>query len=107
MDHVKIDPKLTKANWGTEPDAQINIVPAWRFFNQWNTVTDVKPSEGRIDIADSERHGSIKGGNWFWVEGVKEELDQPVGFATRARPLGAQGPGRVQRALHRQGSNPT
>jgi hypothetical protein len=77
MDHVKIDPKLTKANWGTEPDAQINIVPAWRFFNQWNTVTDVKPSEGRIDIADSERHGSIKGGNWFWIEGVKEELDQP------------------------------
>jgi hypothetical protein len=73
----KIDPKLTKANWGTEPDAQINIVPAWRFFNQWNTVTDVKPSEGRIDIADSERHGSIKGGNWFWIEGVKEELDQP------------------------------
>lgn len=77
MDHVEIDPELVKASWGAAPDAQINIVPAWRFFNQWNTVTDVHPSEGRIDIADTERHGSIQGGNWFWIEGVKEELDQP------------------------------
>ena len=77
MDHAMIDPSLVKASWGTAPDAQINIVPHWQFFNQWNTVTGVDPAEGRIDIADSERHGKIIKGNWFWIEGVKEELDQP------------------------------
>ena len=77
MDHIMIDPTLVKASWGRARDAQVNIVPNWRFFNQWNTVTSVDPLNGRIDIADSERHGKIIPGNWFWIEGVKEELDQP------------------------------
>jgi len=76
-DHAIIDSKLVKASWGKAPDAQINVVAQWKFFNQWNTVTGVDPSKGRIDIADSERHGKITGGNWFWIEGVKEELDEP------------------------------
>jgi len=77
MDHIRIDPTLVKASWGKARDAQVNIVPNWRFFNQWNTVTGVDPLNGRIDIADSERHGKIIPGNWFWIEGVQEELDQP------------------------------
>jgi hypothetical protein len=77
MDHVKIAPEKLKSSWGEESDAQINIVPNWRFFNQWNTVTGVDPKTGRIDIADSERHGKIIKGNWFWIEGVKDELDEP------------------------------
>lgn len=76
-DHAIIDKGLVKASWGTARNAQINIVPDWRFFNQWNTVTSVDSATGRIDIADSERHGTIKAGNWFWIEGVREELDQP------------------------------
>ena len=76
MDHAKIDPKLVKASWAG-PDTQINIVANWQFFNQWNTVTGVDPKAGRIDFADSELHGKIYRGNWFWVEGVKEELDEP------------------------------
>ena len=77
IDHVMIEPKSTKTSWGAARDVQINIVPHWLFFNQWNTVTAVNPETGRIDIADSERHGKIEAGNWFWIEGVKEELDQP------------------------------
>jgi len=77
MDHVMVDPKFVKAAWGEAVDAQINMVPNWRFFNQWNTVTGANPANGRIDIADSERHGKITKGNWFWIEGVKEELDEP------------------------------
>lgn len=77
LDHAIIDPKLVKKSWGEAKDAQINIVPQWRFFNQWNTVTGVDTSTGRIDITDSERHAKIIPGNWFWIEGVKEELDQP------------------------------
>ena len=56
FDHVIIDPALVKSEWGTAADAQINIVPQSRFFNQWNTVTGVNTGTGRIDIADSERH---------------------------------------------------
>jgi len=77
MDHVVIAPELIKEAWGQARDAQINIVPQWKFFNQWNTVTQVDPKSGRIDIADSERHGKIISGNWFWIEGVHEELDHP------------------------------
>lgn len=77
MDHVMIAPKLVKSSWGKAPDAQINVVPNWRFFNQWNTVTGVDQVTGRINIANSERHGKIVKNSWFWIEGVREELDQP------------------------------
>ena len=77
LDHAIIAPALVKEVWGRARDAQINIVPQWRFFNQWNTVTKVDPQTGRIDIADSERHAKITPGSWFWIEGVREELDQP------------------------------
>jgi hypothetical protein len=76
IDHAKIDPKLIKTSWAG-PDVQINVVAQWKFFNQWNTVTAVDTKTGRIDFADSERHGKIIKGNWFWIEGVKEELDEP------------------------------
>ena len=77
LDHAMIAPELVKASWGNARDAQINIVPQWRFFNQWNTVATVDAQTGRIDIADSERHAKVIPGNWFWIEGVREELDQP------------------------------
>ncbi|MFZ9938523.1 MAG: right-handed parallel beta-helix repeat-containing protein, partial [Luteolibacter sp.] len=77
MEHVDIAPALVKASWGTAADAQINIVPQSRFFNQWNTVTSVNTGTGRIDIADSERHRTIDRGSWFWIEGLREELDEP------------------------------
>ncbi len=77
MDHVIINPALIKAIWGTAADAQINMVPQSRFFNQWNTVTGVNANTGRIDIADRERHRTIDSGSWFWIEGVQAELDEP------------------------------
>jgi hypothetical protein len=77
MDHVIINPAMVKVSWGAATDAQINMVPQSRFFNQWNTVTNVDTVAGRIDIADSERHRTIDSGSWFWIEGVQEEMDQP------------------------------
>lgn len=77
LDHALIAPALAKEAWGRARDAQINLVPQWRFFNQWNTVTKVDAKTGRIDFADSERHAKVIPGNWFWIEGVREELDQP------------------------------
>ena len=75
--YVIINSNLVKSSWGTASDAQINIVPQSRFFNQWNTVTGVNTNTGRIDIADSERHRLMDSGSWFWIEGVQAELDEP------------------------------
>jgi lysophospholipase L1-like esterase len=75
--HAVVAPALVKPAWGTAADAQINVVPQSRFFNQWNTVTAVNTATGRIDIADSERHRIIDSGSWFWIEGVQAELDEP------------------------------
>jgi hypothetical protein len=75
--YVIINPALVKSSWGTATDAQINVGPQSRFFNQWNTVTGVNPANGRIAIADSERHRLLNSGSWFWIEGVREELDEP------------------------------
>jgi hypothetical protein len=77
FDHVMVNPALVKASWGSAADAQINIVPQSRFFNQWNTVSAVNTGTGRIDLADSERHRLINSGSWFWIEGVQAELDEP------------------------------
>lgn len=78
MDHVLIDRDLVKPYWSKNRDVQINLVPHWKFFNQWNTVTrvDADAKVGIIEFADSERHGKVIKGNWFWIEGVREEMDQ-------------------------------
>jgi hypothetical protein len=70
------DGKIRKS-WGEEPDAQINLVPRWRFFNQWNDVTSVNIEKSIIHLGPREQHGEIDKGSWFWIEGVKEELDVP------------------------------
>ena len=76
-EYVKILNGQVKASWGDEPDAQINIVPQWRFFNQWNDVTGVNVKESTITVGPRERHALMDKGSWFWIEGVKSELDQP------------------------------
>ena len=75
--YVKLRDGEVKPSWGDEPDAQINIVPQWRFFNQWNDVTAVNVKEATITIGPRERHALMNKGSWFWIEGVKSELDQP------------------------------
>lgn len=77
MDHLVLPPGRAKAAWADAEDAQVNIVPRWRFFNQWNDVARVDTATGRIDIGPRERHGEIDKGAWFWVEGVRSELDAP------------------------------
>ena len=76
-EYVKLLNGQVKACWGDEPDAQINIVPQWRFFNQWNDVVKVDVKASTITIGPRERHAMMDKGSWFWIEGVKAELDQP------------------------------
>ncbi len=74
---VQIPEGMIKKSWGSEPDAQVNLVPRWRFFNQWNDVTGVDIEKSTIALGPREQHGEIDKGSWFWIEGVKEELDMP------------------------------
>jgi len=75
--HVELPSGHVKPAWQNEPDAQINIVANWRFFNQWNDVVDADPKESILQLGPRERHGKIIDGNWFWIEGVRAELDRP------------------------------
>ncbi|MBU3743086.1 MAG: hypothetical protein FGM61_00875 [Sediminibacterium sp.] len=74
---VKIARGSIKKSWGEEADAQINLVPRWRFFNQWNDVVGVDLDSSAIRIGPREQHFEIDKGSWFWIEGVRAELDAP------------------------------
>jgi hypothetical protein len=76
-DHIRLPSGTVRSGWGRETDAQINIIPRWRFFNQWNDVAGIDSAAGRIHIGPRERHGEIDAGTWGWIEGVKSELDSP------------------------------
>ncbi len=77
MDHIELAPGQVKKSWAEAEDAQVNIVPNWRFFNQWNDIAGIDREKSSIFLGARERHGKIIKGNWFWVEGVFEELDHP------------------------------
>lgn len=76
LSHIELAPGQVREAWGSEEDAQINIVSNWRFFNQRNDVSEVDVPNSTISIGPRERHGEVIEGNWFWIEGVKSELDQ-------------------------------
>ncbi len=77
QDHALIDPALIKDGWLTETDAQINLVVHWLFFNQWNTIASIDKAGGKVNFTEAERHGTVYKNNWFYIEGVFAELDQP------------------------------
>jgi parallel beta-helix repeat protein len=76
-DEIQVATGLVKKSWANEQDAQINLVPRWRFFNQWNDVVAVSQENATIKIGPREQHFEIDKGSWFWIEGVKSELDSP------------------------------
>ena len=76
-DEVRVADGILKQSWGREDDAQINIVPRWRFFNQWNDVVGIDAGKSVINLGPRELHFEIDKGSWFWIEGIKAELDMP------------------------------
>ncbi len=75
--HIQSYPGEAKALWADAPDAQVNIVAGWRFFNQRNDIAGVDLDKHTIRLGQRERHAEIRKDNWFWVEGVRQELDEP------------------------------
>ena len=81
MDHAVMDPAPIKDAWLEEKDVQINIVVNWLFFNQWNTIASIDKDAGKLFFTEEERNGVVNERdyrkNWFWIEGIFAELDQP------------------------------
>ena len=75
-DRLTLGAGIAKAAWNGEPDAQINIVINWRFFNQWNDVVSVNATTNTLMFGPREQNTTVKSGDWFWIEGVRSELDQ-------------------------------
>ncbi len=76
-DRILCYPDEAKAAWAEAPDGQVNIVAGWRFFNQRNDIAGVDSKNHTIRLGPRERHAAIQKDNWFWVEGVRQELDAP------------------------------
>lgn len=74
-----------KPVWGSAPDAHVWINANWNGYNFLSEITRVDPSVDRIHVFDSTRRWRITGTpehsydkpDWFFVEGVREELDEP------------------------------
>jgi hypothetical protein len=75
-DSIAVAAGVIKASWGAAPDAQVHIVPEWRFFNQLQTVTSVDAERSLLLLGPQEQHARLVDGSWFHIEGVREELDQ-------------------------------
>lgn len=75
-DSITLAKGKVKACWGTAADAQVHVVPERRFFNQIQTVTGVDVAGSLIRMGPEEQHARIVDGSWFFIEGVREELDE-------------------------------
>ena len=75
-DSITVDAGQVKPSWGEAADAQVHVVPEWRFFNQLQSVVGVDVAGSLIRLGPAEQHARITDGSWFHIEGVREELDQ-------------------------------
>lgn len=76
-DRIECYPDEVRPEWAESPDAQVNIVAGWRFFNQRNDIRSIDAEANLILLGERERHAPIKKDNWYWVEGVQSELNRP------------------------------
>lgn len=75
-DAITVPKGTLRPGWATAVDAQVHVVPEWRFFNQLQTVIGVDAAQSLIRLGPQEQHARIIKGSWFHIEGVREELDQ-------------------------------
>jgi len=76
-DSIVLPPGQVKPYWSQSPDVLVHVVPERHFFNQIQRVLKVDPGQSLIYLGPEEQHARIVDGSWFFIEGVREELDQP------------------------------
>ena len=74
---IQLAPGAVKAAWGKARDAQVNLVNDNKYTSQISEMTSVDADRSLIRLGPRELLGSISTNSWFWIEGVREELDQP------------------------------
>jgi len=73
---LELAPGTAKPSWARDPNATVNIIAERGWYNEILRVASVGSSGNRIELAGREAQGNILAGNRFYVEGVREELDQ-------------------------------
>src|SRR6185312_431123 len=71
------EPGAAKPQWMTESNALLDIVAEHRWFNELVRIESVSSDGSTVRIKGGETQGKILEGNYFFVEGIKAELDQP------------------------------
>ena len=74
---LHLAPGTAKQSWAQAPDAVMNIVAEAGWFNEIVELASVSGDGAKIIIKGKEAQGEIRKGNYFFIEGVLEELDQP------------------------------
>jgi parallel beta-helix repeat protein len=73
---IRVDLGAVGPHWEAAEGAEVNVVPEWRFFNQWQTISGFDRASGTLRLRGEEPHGRIIAGSWFFIEGARAELDQ-------------------------------
>jgi hypothetical protein len=74
-DTIYADPGVIKPSWGA-PEAVVHIFPYLSWFNENLAVREVDAAANRLVLA-KRAEGQVMGGNRWWIENVREELDSP------------------------------
>jgi hypothetical protein len=61
-DSITVGAGQLKPYWGAPRDAQVHVVPEWRFFNQLQTITGVDATRSLILLGPEEQHARIVDG---------------------------------------------
>jgi len=74
---VYCKPGDLKESWARAPGAEVHLFAAWGWFDEIARVTSVDQANGLVRLQGNECQYGIREGNRFFLEGVREELDQP------------------------------
>ncbi|MGX7671184.1 Ig-like domain-containing protein [Plantactinospora sp. DSM 117369] len=74
------DPALVKASWKDDPEALVDAVPAYQYWNELLPITAIDPVTGIVTVDRPANALSFAAGNYFFVSGVRSELDTPGEF---------------------------
>ena len=72
---IHADPAEIKESWLLEKDAIIDIVAELHYFNEQVYIDAIDAKKGIIKIKGEEAKHQIMPSNYFFISGVKEELD--------------------------------
>ncbi|PZF82179.1 Ig-like domain-containing protein [Jiangella anatolica] len=74
------DPALVKAAWKDDPEALADVVTVLQYWNELAPITAIDAERGIVSVDRPAAPGALQAGNYFFVSGVRSELDTPGEF---------------------------